>query len=43
MGFEETHPLWIVRRTMIDLIRPIEFGDMLADAPVVFGNVEPVV
>src|ERR1700760_1106309 len=29
MGFEETHPLWIVRRTMIDLIRPIEFGDML--------------
>jgi acyl-ACP thioesterase len=29
MGFEETHPLWIVRRTMVDLIRPIEFGDML--------------
>jgi acyl-ACP thioesterase len=29
MGFEETHPLWIVRRTMIDLIRPIEFSDML--------------
>ena len=29
MGFEETHPLWIVRRTMIDLIRPIEFGEML--------------
>ena len=29
MGFEETHPLWIVRRTMIDLIRPIEFADML--------------
>src|SRR6201998_2807730 len=29
MGYEETHPLWIVRRTMIDLIRPIEFGDML--------------
>src|SRR3954466_12914365 len=28
-GFEETHPLWIVRRTMIDLIRPIEFQDML--------------
>ena len=25
MGFEETHPLWIVRRTMVDLIRPIEF------------------
>ncbi|EUA86143.1 acyl-ACP thioesterase family protein [Mycobacterium ulcerans str. Harvey] len=22
MGFEETHPLWIVRRTMVDLIRP---------------------
>jgi acyl-ACP thioesterase len=29
MGFEETHPLWIVRRTMIDLIRPVVFGDML--------------
>ncbi|HEY1843201.1 MAG TPA: acyl-[acyl-carrier-protein] thioesterase [Mycobacterium sp.] len=29
MGFEETHPLWIVRRTMIDLLRPVEFGDML--------------
>ena len=29
LGFEETHPLWIVRRTMIDLIRPVEFQDML--------------
>jgi acyl-ACP thioesterase len=29
MGFEETHPLWIVRRTMVDLIRPIQFQDML--------------
>ena len=29
LGFEETHPLWIVRRTMIDVIRPIEFSDML--------------
>ncbi|MCG5432280.1 acyl-[Mycobacterium sp. MYCO198283] len=29
LGFEQTHPLWIVRRTMIDLIRPIEFPDML--------------
>jgi acyl-ACP thioesterase len=29
MGFEDTHPLWIVRRTMVDLIRPIEFGEML--------------
>ncbi|EHB55926.1 acyl-ACP thioesterase [Mycolicibacterium rhodesiae JS60] len=29
MGHEETHPLWIVRRTMVDLIRPIEFHDML--------------
>jgi acyl-ACP thioesterase len=29
MGFEETHPLWIVRRTMMDLIKPIEFKDML--------------
>ena len=29
MGFEETHPLWIVRRTMVDLIEPIEFKDML--------------
>ena len=29
MGFEETHPMWIVRRTMVDLIRPIEFKDVL--------------
>jgi acyl-ACP thioesterase len=29
LGFEDTHPLWIVRRTMIDLIRPIEFQDLL--------------
>lgn len=29
MGYEETHPLWIVRRTMIDLIRPIEHPAML--------------
>src|ERR1700726_435849 len=29
MGFQEIHPLWVVRRTMIDLIRPIEFQDML--------------
>ncbi|BBZ79353.1 acyl-ACP thioesterase [Mycolicibacterium anyangense] len=29
MGHEETHPLWIVRRTMVDMIRPIEFQDML--------------
>jgi hypothetical protein len=28
-GFDESHPLWIVRRTMIDLIRPIKFQDML--------------
>lgn len=25
LGFEEVHPAWIVRRTMVDLIRPIEF------------------
>jgi len=29
MGFEETHPLWIVRRTMIDMIEPIVFKDTL--------------
>lgn len=29
LGYEETHPLWIVRRTMVDLVRPIEFQDML--------------
>lgn len=29
MGYEDTHPLWIVRRTMIDLIQPVEFPDML--------------
>ncbi|MDT5330121.1 MAG: hypothetical protein QOF31_1418 [Mycobacterium sp.] len=29
LGFADTHPLWIVRRTMIDLIEPIRFNDML--------------
>jgi acyl-ACP thioesterase len=29
MGFEETHPLWIVRRTMVDMVEPIEFKEML--------------
>lgn len=29
MGHEATHPLWIVRRTMMDLIAPVEFQDML--------------
>ena len=29
MGHNDTHPLWIVRRTMVDLIGPIEFQDML--------------
>jgi acyl-ACP thioesterase len=29
LGFEAIHPLWIVRRTMIDLIEPIEFQDIL--------------
>jgi acyl-ACP thioesterase len=29
LGFEDSHPLWIVRRTMVDLIQPIEFQDML--------------
>ncbi|MEB3032448.1 acyl-[acyl-carrier-protein] thioesterase [[Mycobacterium] nativiensis] len=28
-GYQETHPLWIVRRTMMDLIAPVEFQDML--------------
>ena len=28
-GFDKTHPVGVVRRTMIDLIRPIEFQDML--------------
>jgi acyl-ACP thioesterase len=29
LGFEGVHPLWIVRRTMIDLNKPIEFPDLL--------------
>jgi acyl-ACP thioesterase len=29
LGYEETHPLWIVRRTMIDMLGPIHFKDML--------------
>ncbi|MDT5153414.1 MAG: hypothetical protein QOI01_5147 [Mycobacterium sp.] len=29
LGYEEVHPLWIVRRTMIDMFGPIEFKDAL--------------
>ena len=29
LGFDKTHPVGVVRRTMFDLIRPIEFQDML--------------
>ena len=29
LGFDESHPLWVVRRNVIDVIRPIEFQDML--------------
>jgi acyl-ACP thioesterase len=29
MGYQDTHPLWIVRRTMVDLIRPVEYPEML--------------
>ena len=43
LGFEETHPLWIVRRTMVDLIRPDRVPGHAAAAPVVLGHVEPVV
>jgi acyl-ACP thioesterase len=29
LGFDDSHPLWIVRRNTIDVIRPIEFQDAL--------------
>src|ERR1700760_1976973 len=29
MGYEEGPPAWIVRRTMIDIVEPIEFPDTL--------------
>jgi len=29
MGYDDVHPLWIVRRTMVDMIGPIEFKDTL--------------
>jgi acyl-ACP thioesterase len=29
LGYEAVHPLWIVRRTMVDLIEPINFQDRL--------------
>ncbi len=29
VGHNDTHPLWIVRRTMIDMIAPIDFQDTL--------------
>ena len=28
-GFDDVHPLWIVRRSMVDMIGPIEFKDTL--------------
>jgi acyl-ACP thioesterase len=28
LGIEAIHSLWVVRRTVIDLIQPIEFPDM---------------
>ena len=43
MGYEETHPLWIVRRTMVDLIRPDRVPGHAAAAPLVFGDLEPLV
>ncbi|WP_285029055.1 acyl-[acyl-carrier-protein] thioesterase [Mycolicibacterium sp. lyk4-40-TYG-92] len=29
MGYEDVHPAWVVRRTMVDLIRPFARGDIL--------------
>jgi acyl-ACP thioesterase len=29
MGYDDIHPLWIVRRSMVDMIGPIEFKDTL--------------
>jgi acyl-ACP thioesterase len=29
LGFDDSHPLWVVRRNVIDVIRPIEFQDKL--------------
>ncbi len=29
MGYEDVHPAWVVRRTMVDLISPFERGDIL--------------
>jgi acyl-ACP thioesterase len=29
LGFDDSHPLWVVRRNIIDVIRPIEFQDMV--------------
>jgi hypothetical protein len=43
LGFDESHPLWVVRRTMIDLIRPLEFPGHAAAAPLVLGNPHPMV
>jgi acyl-ACP thioesterase len=35
LGFEAVHPLWIVRRTMIDMIKPIELASLGCFAPTV--------
>lgn len=29
LGFEDVHPLWVARRTRMDVINPIEFRYML--------------
>ena len=29
LGFDDSHPLWVVRRNIIDVVRPIEFQDMV--------------
>ena len=43
LGFEDVHPLWIVRRTMMDVINPIEFRDMMRAASLVLSHLDPVV
>ena len=43
LGFEETHPLWIVRRTMIDLIKPDRVPGHASAASLVFGYVQSLV
>ena len=42
-GFDDSHPLWVVRRNVIDVIQPIEFQDKLRLRMWCSGDLQSVV